>query len=1007
MRRLASRGKNLGYHTFLSDIGATWLAQNDLINSFLGQNSRLKINGTQPHKKFRNKGAVNCVEVKGGNVSHLIEAKMTNPQEESSMTTNVVTAAEALGAALMTQGLVLHFDPDTGAMKQVNEAASFLLELPDDGLDAYTFDGIFGADMESSADLWANMHMNGTASWDGLIKSALSGTEYPVRCIAAQAEADFVFHMTQVEAQSETNTQTSSSPLAKFDDLLGVIEYDADGLILSTNDRARMALGFYADDPAGQSMDALRPSTITNDPAYVEFWEKLRKGSIVEDCFAFTSQEGETVWLQSTFLPIRNDMGIVVSVLQCLMDVTDGQNEAERDRKIVSALNENMMFIEHSPQGHIVDINDPMCAYLGVKREETIGQENQTLFDPTFARAQYFGDLWKTEKTQMIDVHHLTKKGASAWTKSTLLPMRDADGVLKSVLEIATDVESDLSELHELRVRHEALNDLFCIVDLSAAGTVLAANKWFCFETGGDEKHYIGGSYTRFVPPDLIETPEWEEAWAKIRGGERINGKYRRIDKDGRDIWFQTTYIPLTKKPGETGKRTLVVSRPITRSHNRDWLNESKLRAIDQVFGVAEYDPQGRVISANSRFLKEMGYPIEDVVDQPHAKFCPDDYSESLSYRALWQKLRDGEIIDETDAHRITGSNNDIWTSTRMLPIRNEKGIITRVVEFTSNNTNDYIKSHDVSEKWRSAQNAFAIVEFDIDGKVLNANDGFVRIIGYSARETIGEHHSSFCSTEYGQSQGYRDDWLALSKGEKREGVYNFEGRLGRKIHLQVSYVPIANTLGEINRVVMFGFDVSAQVEHRVSTSETTHEALAQIVTISEAQANTLDDLTAVSERLLITTNTLSSCETTLKGGMDKLTSVKDAIGIISETISVVNDIATQTNLLAFNAAIEAARVGAEGEGFSIVAEEVRRLAERNATAARDITKQVQIVYEHIETGATATEQAINLAARGSENLSVSKDKVTDVIDGGTSKSSALNMTIDMLEKFNETHADR
>jgi methyl-accepting chemotaxis protein len=916
--------------------------------------------------------------------------------------------ATSLAAALMQDGLLLGFDAGAGTLKWVNEAASFLLELPDDGLEAYDFNTLFGADPESASNLWMGLHMQGHATWTGALTSALSGTAYPVRCIATQATMEdgeeILFHVSQIEEPAQTAAAADTGPLSRFSDVLGVIEYDLDGKILSINDRACTALEFYGETPVGQSMETVRPTTVINDPAYVEFWEKLRQGRIIENCFPFVSNDGNDVWLQSTFLPVRDNNGMISTVLQCVMDVTDGQQAAQRNAQIVDSMRADMMLIEHGKDGHIVDMSQAMCDRLGVARDAIIGQSNSTVFQDEFIHSENFGDLWTADSYLTTDLHHATQTGQSVWMRGSLIPLRGLDGKVRSVLEISQDIEQDQNELSELRVRHELLNDLFCIVDLSAAGTIQAANKWFCFETQGDEKHYIGKSYTKFVPQDVQQTAEWDELWDRIRSGERVSGDFRRVDHEGREIWFKSTYAPLPRKPGERTRRILSVSRNITEERTQASIIENKVRAIEKIIGVAEYDPQGRLLSANQNFLKQMGYPIEDVQGQPYSIFCTPEYAESAAYRAMWQRLREGEPLTVRGVHRKTGSDADIWMALNYVPVKNYMGQVIRVIEFSEDITMGYVNRQALEEKWRSAQDAYAVAEFDLDGKTLTVNDEFLRTMGYSAREVLGEHHSTFCNADYARSQSYRDDWLAFSKGDTRKGTYHFKGRFDRDVALRVTYVPTRNALGEVDHVIMLAFDLTDKIANQKRTDVTTEQALEQITTVTRTQSKTHQDLVALLDKIAASDETIQSCQDMLGTGIGKLHSVKDAIGIISDTVTTMNDIATQTNLLAFNAAIEAARVGAEGEGFSIVADEVRRLAERNATAAREISKQVQLVSERTETGAETTEQAIGFIKRSSKLLTESNSRITAVIHGEEERISSLSDLMESLKNLRTPH---
>lgn len=917
----------------------------------------------------------------------------------------------AFGAALVKKGLLLGFNADTGLLKWANSDALFTLELPDDGLDAYHFDMIFAGG--AASDLWLEVHMQGAAHWSGPLHSALSGTGHPMICLGTRVQSEageeIVFHAAPggADAAADGEGAVDAGPLGKFADLLGVIEYDADGQILSINDRALTALEIYGEDPVGQSMEGLRPKSVTNHPDYVEFWEKLRQGRIVEGCFEFLNAEGGTVWLQSTFLPMRDDAGIMTSITQCLMDVTSGMGEANRNAQIIDGMMRGMMITEYNEAGHIARVSPKMAKVLGEKPEDLVGKKRIRIFDDEFAHSDTFDTLWTppagVTTCETVDLPHVTSDGKSAWTRSTLVPMRDGDGAISSMLEIAHDVNEDLLTLQELRVRHELFNDLFCVLDLSAAGTILAANRWFCVENGADEEYLKGQNYTKFVPADILESPQWDELWAKITGGERVTGEYRRLNNDGAEMWLRTTYAPLPRKPGERMGRILAVSHNVTEEHETRFTLENKMTAVQSIKGVVEYNPRGEVMAANAVFLKMMGYPLEDVVGRTQEIFYPPGYTDEDTHRVFWQRLRDGDVIERSGVRRVTGANHDIWVRLNFVPICDHRGKVVRVVEFSDEITKGYEASRRMNEKWKGAFESIAIMEFDLDGKVTAVNEPFLAILGYSSREVIDQHHSVFCATEHVRSQKYRDDWLAMARGEPQEEIERFKGRYDRDVTLSARYVPIRNALGEVDKILLFAADITDLTDLRDSSLAGTDKALDTVKGLSSQQSTLIDNVRRIDGALTQSQHEISNCQTALGTGLKKFEAMQDPVQIISETAKSVNDIATQTNLLAFNAAIEAARVGENGDGFSIVADEVRRLAERNADAAREITKQIDLISERMSSGTDTAQQALRSVDMGDRQLGTGLEDTKAAISKLGSFSDALDGADKTLADLKET----
>lgn len=935
---------------------------------------------------------------------------MSDPLPETPSQPSKDTLASSLGTALLNSGPVLGFDAETGFLKWANQEALHLLELPDDGLDSYHFETLCTG--EGGSDLWLSVHMQGEGRWQGGLKSALSETVTSISCLSTklttQAGEEIILHATPVAAPA-AGEGGDAGPLGPFEELLGVIEYDPDGKILSANDRACTALEFYGTTPVDRSMEEIRPNSVVNHPDYVDFWEKLRQGRIVEGNFAFQSDEGRALWLQSTFAPVRDDSGQLSSVVQVLMDVTDSVSLAQQNAGIVDGLMKSALVMEYSADGFIRNASAAMCTHLGKPREDMIGQKTERVFDEEFTHSEQFQELWAfapDDAARTVDVPHVKADGSVVFTRSTLIPFTTGDGAVGSILEIAHDIDEAHTALEELRVRHELFNDLFCVLDLSAAGTVQAANKWFCVENGADAQHHIGQNYTKFVPKDILETPQWDEFWEKIRGGERVRGEFRRKNVDGREIWFDSVYAPLPLKKGERSRRILCVSRNVTEDKEQRIILDRKNRAIESTKAVVEYNRQGEILVANSVFLKSIGYPIEDVVGQSHKMFYDQDYVHSDAYRVFWQRLRDGEVLQERGVRRETGSKQTIWMASDYVPLTNHLGQVNRVLEISEVITKGLTARRDLDEKWRSARETFAVMEFDLDGKVLQVNDVFLSILGFSARDIIGQDHGSFCHAEHVQSRAYREDWLALTQGETRSGTYSFKARFDRDVKLRVHYVPVRDALGMVAKVMMYAVDVTDHITLREQSRNSTEQAFTTLQSLREEQVKLFDKIQDINGDFGKAQTTLSVCETELTNGLDKMETVQDSIRTISETAVVVNDIATQTNLLAFNAAIEAARVGENGEGFSIVADEVRRLAERNAAAAREISNQIQLVSERMQIGAQITTTARTHAGEGTRLLEAGNQEVATIVQNAGRHVEALSGTSKILLDLKETISD-
>lgn len=124
----------------------------------------------------------------------------------------------------------------------------------------------------------------------------------------------------------------------------------------------------------------------------------------------------------------------------------------------------------------------------------------------------------------------------------------------------------------------------------------------------------------------------------------------------------------------------------------------------------------------------------------------------------------------------------------------------------------------------------FAVIEFDMDGTVTNANANFCAATGYTIDEIRSQHHRKFCDPAYAQSNAYRDFWVKLNRGEQDSGDYRRFGKGGKEIWINATYFPITDTNGRPYKVVKFATDITEQ-RRLASVAQRAADALDSVAT--------------------------------------------------------------------------------------------------------------------------------------------------------------------------------
>jgi methyl-accepting chemotaxis protein len=100
-----------------------------------------------------------------------------------------------------------------------------------------------------------------------------------------------------------------------------------------------------------------------------------------------------------------------------------------------------------------------------------------------------------------------------------------------------------------------------------------------------------------------------------------------------------------------------------------------------------------------------------------------------------------------------------------------------------------------------------AVIEFNLDGTIITANDNFLNVVGYSLEEIQGKHHSMFVEQEYANSSEYKEFWQKLNNGEFQSGQYKRINKKGEEVWINASYNPLFDTNGNPYKVVKFATD--------------------------------------------------------------------------------------------------------------------------------------------------------------------------------------------------------
>jgi len=370
-----------------------------------------------------------------------------------------------------------------------------------------------------------------------------------------------------------------------------------------------------------------------------------------------------------------------------------------------------------------------------------------------------------------------------------------------------------------------ACDGALAVAWLDPQGRILRANVAFHALLEAPEGALDGRRHDDLLAESRACDPDPQTLWTALRAGQAQSAYAEWRTQTGQLRHVQMSLSPIRDDAGAL-TQVVALARDVTARVEAARRDAAMIEAIGRSNAVITFDPDGTILEANDLFLAATGYTQDEIVGRHHSMFMPQDERDTADYRDLWTALRDGQFR-AGEMRRVAKGGREIWLQASYNPIRDSDGRVARVVKFASDITDTKRRALDQSGQIEALSRSQAVIEFDLKGNVLRANDNFLAATGYGAAEIRKLHHSAFVTPEHRQSPDYAAFWQALGQGEFRQGEFRRISKSGQDVWLQATYNPIFDDRGRPYKVVKFASDITAR-KSAIQSFQAAVEALSE-----------------------------------------------------------------------------------------------------------------------------------------------------------------------------------
>jgi PAS domain S-box-containing protein len=512
----------------------------------------------------------------------------------------------------------------------------------------------------------------------------------------------------------------------------------------------------------------------------------------------------------------------------------------------MTAINTTLATAEFDMQGTILNANNLFLEMFGYSIYDIRDNHHSIFVDPKEVDKPRYKKFWlelQEGLPQTEEFKRITKDGREIWLNASYTPVKDVKGRPYKVIELAVDITEQKKLSMDFKGELEAINKTNAVVEYDIEGYITHANNIFLQLMGYRLNEIKGKHHSVLVDTKDPVTVQYLQDWKTLTRGKSLSGEFQYINKAGEKVWVRSSYNPILDLNGQPYKilnfaqdvndvktyeaelkeNASVLQNQKTELEQNQLALTGQMTAINTALATAEFDMDGKILEVNNIFLDALKYNVYELKDQKDTILLEDGAEDLATYKKFWSELRRG-IPQIGEFRRVAKDGNSVWLNATFTPVKDITGVPYKVIQLATVITQQKVQNMDYEGQMSAINKSNLVIEFDMKGYILHANQRFLDLMQYKLVELVNKNHNIFVDDFTKTSDDYKTLWDKLFNGEYVSGRFRRIKKDGTEIWFSGTYNPIFDLNGEPYKIVKFAQDITEVKYFEVKARQNTRK---------------------------------------------------------------------------------------------------------------------------------------------------------------------------------------